>query len=51
MDRTVRFRAILRKLAMIDERFVEDEAGLGLGSVSKSALDPKTAALPQEARE
>ncbi len=32
---------------MIEEGFVEDEAGLGLGPVSKSALDPKTAALLQ----
>jgi 4-carboxymuconolactone decarboxylase len=30
---------------MIDEVFVEDEAGLGLGPVRKSTLDPKTAAL------
>jgi alkylhydroperoxidase/carboxymuconolactone decarboxylase family protein YurZ len=30
---------------MIDEGFVEDEAGLGLGLVGTSALDPKTAAL------
>ena len=32
---------------MIEEGFVEDEAGLGLGPVSTSALDPKTAALLQ----
>jgi len=32
---------------MIEEGFVEDEAGLGLGPVSASALDPKTAALLQ----
>jgi alkylhydroperoxidase/carboxymuconolactone decarboxylase family protein YurZ len=30
---------------MIDEGFVEDEAGLGLGLVRTSALDPRTAAL------
>ena len=30
---------------MIDEGFVEDEAGLGLGLAGTSALDPKTAAL------
>jgi len=30
---------------MIDEGFVEDEARLGLGPVSRSTLDPKTAAL------
>ena len=44
---TVRFQETLRRLAMIDEGFVEDEARLGLGLVSTSALDPKTAALLQ----
>jgi hypothetical protein len=34
-----------RGLAVIDEGFVEDEAGLGLGLVKISALDPRTAAL------
>jgi hypothetical protein len=29
---------------MIDEGFVEDEAGLGLDPAQASALDPKTAA-------
>ena len=42
---TVRFQETLRRLAMIDEGFVEDEAGLGLGPAGTSALDPKTAAL------
>ena len=32
---------------MIDEGFVEDEAGLRLGLAERSALDPKTAALLQ----
>ena len=32
---------------MTEEGFVEDEARLGLGPVSASALDPKTAALLQ----
>ena len=32
---------------MIDEGFVEDEAGLGLDLAGTSALDPKTAALLQ----
>jgi 4-carboxymuconolactone decarboxylase len=32
---------------MIEDGFVEDEARLGLGPVSASALDPKTAALLQ----
>jgi 4-carboxymuconolactone decarboxylase len=45
MGQTVRFQETLRKLAMIDEGFVEDEAGLGLDPASKSTLDPKTAAL------
>ena len=30
---------------MIDEGFVEDRAGLGLGPAGPSTLDPKTAAL------
>ena len=47
MGHTVRFQETLRKLAMIDEGFVEDEAGLGLGLAGTSALDPKTAALLQ----
>ena len=45
MGQTVRFKETLRRLAMIDEGFVEDEAGLGLGPVQASGLDPKTAAL------
>jgi hypothetical protein len=31
MSQTVRFQEILRRLAIIDEGFVEDQAGLGLG--------------------
>ena len=42
----VRFQDTLRRLAMIDEGFVEDHAGLGLGPCTP-ALDPKTAALLQ----
>ena len=49
MDQTVRFQETLRRLAMIDEDFVEDEARLGLGGAGTSALDPKTAALLQVA--
>jgi alkylhydroperoxidase/carboxymuconolactone decarboxylase family protein YurZ len=45
MGQTVRFQEILRRLAMIDEGFVEDQAGLGLDRAGPSALDPKTAAL------
>ena len=44
MNQTVRFQEILRKLAIIDEGFVEDQAGLGLG-LPAARLDPKTAAL------
>jgi len=47
MGQTVRFQETLRRLAMIDEGFVEDQAGLGLGLARLSALDPKTAALLQ----
>jgi len=49
MDLTVRFQETLRRLAVIDEGFVEDEAGLGLGPAGNSALDPKTVALLQMA--
>jgi alkylhydroperoxidase/carboxymuconolactone decarboxylase family protein YurZ len=41
----VRFEETLRRLAMIDEGFVKDEAQLGIDPVQTSALDPKTAAL------
>ncbi len=41
------FQEKLRRLAMIDEGFVENQAGLGLGLAAASALDPKTAALLQ----
>jgi 4-carboxymuconolactone decarboxylase len=47
MGQTARFQETLRRLAMIDEGFVEDQAGLGLGLAGTSALDPKTAALLQ----
>jgi alkylhydroperoxidase/carboxymuconolactone decarboxylase family protein YurZ len=49
MGQTVRFQETLRRLAMIDEGFVEDQAGLRLGPAAASALDPKTAALLQVA--
>ena len=42
---TTRFQETLRRLAMIDEGFVEDQAGLALDPPGTSALDPKTAAL------
>ena len=43
----MRFQETLRKLAMIDEGFVEDQAGLGVGLAGTLALHPKTAALLQ----
>ena len=49
MGQTVRFQETLRRLAMIDEGFAEDQAGLRLGLAGTSALDPKTAALLQVA--
>jgi 4-carboxymuconolactone decarboxylase len=47
MSQTARFRETLRRLAMIDEGFVKDEAGLALSPAGTSALDPRTAALIQ----
>ena len=47
MDPTVRFQESLRRLAVIDDGFVEDQARLGLALDTASALDPKTAALLQ----
>jgi alkylhydroperoxidase/carboxymuconolactone decarboxylase family protein YurZ len=40
-----RFQEILRRLAMIDEGFVEGGAGLGLSAAGTSALDARTVAL------
>jgi len=45
MSQMARFEEILRRLAMIDERFVESGAGLGLGPAGTSTLDPRTVAL------
>jgi hypothetical protein len=47
MRQTVRFQEILRRLAIIDEGFVDDQAGLGLSVTASRSLDPKTAALVQ----
>ena len=47
MGETVRFQETLRRLAMIDEGFVKDEAGLGIDPAQASAVDPKTTALLQ----
>ena len=45
MGHTVRFQETLRKLTMIDEDFVEGQAGLGLGLIGVQTLDAKTAGL------
>ena len=45
MDQTVRFQEILRRLAIIDEGLVGDQAGLRLGLGASRLLDLKTAAL------
>jgi alkylhydroperoxidase/carboxymuconolactone decarboxylase family protein YurZ len=45
MGQMVRFQETLRRLAMIDEGFVEDEARLGLGLAKTAVLDHKTVAL------
>jgi hypothetical protein len=45
MGQTDRSQEILRRLAIIDEGFVDDHAGLRLGQPASQLLDPKTAAL------
>jgi alkylhydroperoxidase/carboxymuconolactone decarboxylase family protein YurZ len=45
MEQTIRVQETLRRLAMIDEAFVVEQAGLGLGLARTSALDSRTAAL------
>jgi alkylhydroperoxidase/carboxymuconolactone decarboxylase family protein YurZ len=47
MAQIVRFQEILRRLAIIDEGLVEDQALLGLGLPASRLLDPKTTALVQ----
>ncbi len=47
MSQAARFRETLRRLAMIDEAFVADQAGLGLGPAGTPDLDAKTASLLQ----
>jgi alkylhydroperoxidase/carboxymuconolactone decarboxylase family protein YurZ len=49
MNQVARFQETLRGLAMIDEGFIRNEAGLALGSAATSALDLKTARLLQVA--
>ncbi len=41
----MRYQEILRRLAIVDEGFVGDQAGLVLGPDGSRVLDPKTAAL------
>jgi len=45
MGHSRRFQEILRRLTIIDEGFVEDQAGLGVDPAGLSALDAKTTAL------
>ena len=47
LSEMVRFQETLRRLAMIDEGFVQGEARLGMDLAPTSALDAKTAALLQ----
>ena len=44
MSQAMRFQGILRRLAIVDEGFVGDQAGLVLGLPGVHVLDPKTAA-------
>jgi len=44
MGQTLRSQETLRKLAMIDEGFVEDQAGLGLDPAGPTAIPCGTAA-------
>ncbi len=41
----VKFNEVLRRLAIVDEGFAGDEAGLRLGLPEARALEPRTAAL------
>jgi alkylhydroperoxidase/carboxymuconolactone decarboxylase family protein YurZ len=47
VSQMARFQETLRKLAMIDESFVEAEVGLRLELADKSSLEPRIAALLQ----
>jgi alkylhydroperoxidase/carboxymuconolactone decarboxylase family protein YurZ len=49
MSQTARFHETLRKLAIIHEGFVQNEAGLGLGLARNPVLDDKTTTLLQVA--
>ena len=47
MGPTARYQETLPRLAMIDEGFLEHEAGLGPALARTSTLEPKTAVLLQ----
>jgi len=44
-NRAMKYQEILRRLAIVDEGFVGDQAGLVLGPPGVRVLDPRTAAL------
>ena len=45
MAQMMRFQEILRRLAIVEEGFADDQAGLGLSLRESWALDARTAAL------
>jgi Carboxymuconolactone decarboxylase family len=47
MSETARFQETLRRLAIVDEAFVGNQAGLGLDPAGTLALDTKTISLLQ----
>jgi alkylhydroperoxidase/carboxymuconolactone decarboxylase family protein YurZ len=47
MGQTAGYQEILRRLAIVDEGFVDDRAGLRLGLPRSQHMDPKTTALVQ----
>ncbi len=47
MSETARYQETLRRLAIVDEAFVGDQAGLGLGPAGMLALDARVISLLQ----
>ncbi len=47
MGQRAEFQEILRRLAIMDESLIEDQAGLRIGLPASRLMDPKTAALVQ----
>ena len=45
MGRAVRYQQILRRVAIVDEKFAVDQAGLELDPAGARVLEPMTAAL------